>query len=166
VLKGESSEFPNQPLIQPLQSEEKIIEQLKKDSWSLELLPSRNLFNRLTGYIPALALILVIAVVAIFWLGGSEAPSRSDVLSPSTNTSWYFAVSGDSRDCGDLIMPKIARAIVDGSHNAPVDFYWHLGDLRAIYRVDCDMAKRANPQTKCAQEPPQGHKDLERTMHM
>ena len=21
--------------------------------------------------------------------------------------SWYFAVSGDSRDCGDLIMPKI-----------------------------------------------------------
>jgi hypothetical protein len=42
-------------------------------------------------------------------------------------------------------MPKIAQAIVDGRQNAPVDFYWHLGHLRAIYRVDCDMAKRANP---------------------
>jgi hypothetical protein len=145
-----------------LNAEEKIIEQLKSNNYNLDLLLSRSSFNRLTGYIPALALLLVIALGAIIWLGGSEPPPVSDGSSPSTNTSWYFAVSGDSRDCGDLIMPKIAQAIADGSQNAPVDFYWHLGDLRAIYRVDCDMAKRANPQIKCAQEPPAGHKDLEK----
>jgi hypothetical protein len=56
--------------------------------------------------------------------------------------SWYFTVSGDSRDCGDLIMPKIAQAIADHPTNPAVAFYWHLGDFRALYRVDCDYAKR------------------------
>jgi len=65
------------------------------------------------------------------------------------STSWYFAVSGDSRDCGDLIMPKIAQAIADNRKNAPVEFYWHLGDLRAIYRRDCDMAMREDPSFQC-----------------
>ena len=71
-------------------------------------------------------------------------------------TSWYFAVSGDSRDCGDLIMPKIAQAIADNRKNAPVEFYWHLGDLRAIYRRDCDMAMREDTSFKC---PPKFLKD-------
>jgi hypothetical protein len=44
--------------------------------------------------------------------------------------SWYFAVSGDSRDCGDLIMPKIARSIESLGPTTPVLFYWHLGDFR------------------------------------
>ena len=65
------------------------------------------------------------------------------------NKSWYFAVSGDSRDCGDLIMPKIAQHIADNRQNAPVEFYWHLGDLRALYRRDCDMAMRENPSFQC-----------------
>ena len=72
------------------------------------------------------------------------------------STSWYFAVSGDSRDCGDLIMPKIAQAIADNRKNAPVEFYWHLGDLRAIYRRDCDMAMREDPSFQC---PPKFLKD-------
>jgi hypothetical protein len=71
---------------------------------------------------------------------------------PPSKGSWYFAVSGDSRDCGDVIMPKIARAIANERKEAPVEFYWHLGDLRAIYRVDCDMAKRDDPSAKCAQD--------------
>lgn len=65
------------------------------------------------------------------------------------NKSWYFAVSGDSRDCGDLIMPKIAQHIADNRQNAPVEFYWHLGDLRALYRRDCDMAMRENSSFQC-----------------
>ena len=65
------------------------------------------------------------------------------------NTSWYFAVSGDSRDCGDLIMPRIAQAIADQASTATISFYWHLGDFRALYRVDCDIAKRNNPGFRC-----------------
>src|SRR2546430_12720908 len=47
---------------------------------------------------------------------------------------WTFAVSGDSRNCGDVVMPSIAAAAAN-NHAA---FYWHLGDLRAIYGVDED----------------------------
>jgi Calcineurin-like phosphoesterase len=50
--------------------------------------------------------------------------------------SWRFIVSGDSRNCGDVIMPAIAA---HSAQFAP-SFYWHLGDLRAIYKVDEDMA--------------------------
>ena len=49
--------------------------------------------------------------------------------------SWTFAVSGDSRNCGDFVMPAIA-AKVKAEKDA---FYWHLGDFRAIYDVDEDL---------------------------
>jgi Calcineurin-like phosphoesterase len=54
---------------------------------------------------------------------------------------WRFAVSGDSRNCGDIVMPAIARQ-VNGNQS---QFYWHLGDFRAIYDFDEDMQRR--PQT-------------------
>ncbi len=47
---------------------------------------------------------------------------------------WRFAVSGDSRNCGDIVMPAIANGV--RAENAA--FYWHLGDFRAIYRFDQD----------------------------
>lgn len=50
--------------------------------------------------------------------------------------SWHFIVSGDSRNCGDVVMPAIAA---HSAHFAP-SFYWHLGDLRAIYKEDEDLA--------------------------
>lgn len=50
--------------------------------------------------------------------------------------SWKFAVSGDSRNCGDIVMPAIARNV----HRSGAEFYWHLGDFRAIYEVDEDMS--------------------------
>src|SRR5580658_3918828 len=53
----------------------------------------------------------------------------------ASNTSWTFAVSGDSRDCGDVVMPAIAAGVQ--KHGA--QFYWHLGDLRKIYDFDEDM---------------------------
>jgi hypothetical protein len=49
---------------------------------------------------------------------------------------WKFAVSGDSRNCGDIVMPAIAA----GVHKSGAAFYWHLGDFRAIYRIDEDMS--------------------------
>ena len=59
--------------------------------------------------------------------------------------SWRFIVSGDSRNCGDLVMPTIAAH----SKQFEPKFYWHLGDLRAIYAIDEDMAAAAkvNGQT-------------------
>ncbi len=50
-------------------------------------------------------------------------------------SSWHFAVSGDSRTCGDVVMPSIAA----GARANQAVFYWHLGDLRAIYDFDEDF---------------------------
>lgn len=49
--------------------------------------------------------------------------------------AWRFAVSGDSRNCGDVVMPAIAK----GARKDGAAFYWHLGDLRKIYDMDEDM---------------------------
>jgi 3',5'-cyclic AMP phosphodiesterase CpdA len=52
---------------------------------------------------------------------------------------WKFAVSGDSRNCGDVVMPAIASGVL----RSGAAFYWHLGDFRAIYDFDEDMAPPA-----------------------
>src|SRR5579862_9762871 len=49
--------------------------------------------------------------------------------------TWSFAVSGDSRNCGDFVMPAIA-AKVKTENDA---FYWHLGDFRAMASADQDL---------------------------
>jgi hypothetical protein len=53
---------------------------------------------------------------------------------------WKFAVSGDSRNCGDIVMPAIARDVLKSG----AAFYWHLGDFRAIYERDEDMSPPAS----------------------
>ena len=66
-------------------------------------------------------------------------PAAAHGQSSGTNTDngaggkvWWFAVSGDSRNCGDVVMPAIAKQVrEDGA-----SFYWHLGDFRAIYDFD------------------------------
>jgi hypothetical protein len=62
--------------------------------------------------------------------------------------SWRFVVAGDSRNCGDVVMPAVAA----GVRAAEASFYWHLGDFRAIYDLDQDMlaarrARSAEPMT-------------------
>jgi len=59
---------------------------------------------------------------------------------PPPGGKWQFVVSGDSRNCGDVVMPATATR---SARYAPT-FYWHLGDLRAIYKIDEDMAAAAN----------------------
>ena len=63
------------------------------------------------------------------------------VAVPAAAESWKFAIAGDSRNCGDVVMPSIAAEVKGGG----AKFYWHLGDYRAIYKYDEDMAKAANP---------------------
>jgi Calcineurin-like phosphoesterase len=60
--------------------------------------------------------------------------------------SWKFAVSGDSRNCGDIVMPAIAGSV--GSSGAA--FYWHLGDYRAISNIDEDY-RRTHPKASISQ---------------
>jgi len=56
---------------------------------------------------------------------------------PAGDGSWHFVVAGDSRNCGDVVMPAIAQ----GAKNNDAKFYWHLGDYRAIYTFDEDMVQ-------------------------
>jgi hypothetical protein len=51
---------------------------------------------------------------------------------------WRFAVAGDSRNCGDVVMPAIAEDAI--RHH--VAFYWHMGDFRWMTEVDEDMAQQ------------------------
>src|SRR5260370_22391886 len=57
----------------------------------------------------------------------------------SSTPAFKFAISGDSRNCGDVVMPAIAA----GARRGGVDFYWHLGDFRAIYMFDEDLVPPA-----------------------
>ena len=92
--------------------------------------------------------ILLLAMAAVFlfvwWNRSAERAISSknsgsqaaQFVLPAPGT-WRFIVSGDSRNCGDVVMPAIA------THSAQrylPSFYWHLGDLRAIYKIDEDMA--------------------------
>jgi len=48
---------------------------------------------------------------------------------------WTFAVSGDSRNCGDFVMPAIAAKVKAENDT----FYWHLGDFRWMSQPDQDL---------------------------
>ncbi|HEY7790021.1 MAG TPA: metallophosphoesterase [Vicinamibacterales bacterium] len=65
-------------------------------------------------------------------------------LVPRAQTTFRFAVSGDSRDCGDVVMPEIAA----GAQQDGAAFYWHLGDFRKIYDFDEDMQHEVSRQGK------------------
>jgi Calcineurin-like phosphoesterase len=55
----------------------------------------------------------------------------------STGTgTWRFLASGDSRNCGDVVMPGIAETAKQNQ----VAFYWHLGDLRRTSGEGEDIA--------------------------
>ena len=81
----------------------------------------------------------------------AAGPARAQ--DPTPADTWYFAFSGDSRDCGDLIMPKIARDIESLRTATPVEFYWHLGDFRRLFGPDCDIVKRTHPDWDCKSRP-------------
>lgn len=69
-----------------------------------------------------------------------------------TSGQFSFAVSGDSRNCGDVVMPAIAA----GVSKSGASFYWHLGDFRALYNFDEDIQHQpehlANPLSISAYE--------------
>jgi len=86
----------------------------------------RPSFYRLTALLITLAFL-----TGLFFLHHISRVRAQD----DTSASWTFAASGDSRNCGDVVMPAIAAGVA--AHHAA--FYWHLGDLRKIYDFDEDM---------------------------
>jgi hypothetical protein len=99
-------------------------------------------------YRPAyLQTIVSVFVLVVFGITFCQLRKGGFPTSPAKDTSskiqvisvrpgeWRFIVSGDSRNCGDVVMPTIAA---QSSRYAP-SLYWHLGDLRAIYKTDEDM---------------------------
>ena len=89
----------------------------------------------------------VVSLMLLLLLSGSNiwaAKPAHDGAAPkslaqSPDATWTFAVSGDSRNCGDVVMPAIAA----GAREHHAAFYWHLGDFRWGSDIDQDMAHEA-----------------------
>ncbi len=74
------------------------------------------------------ALIMVFATAAIcVFVTNARAQGSATVM--------RFAASGDSRNCGDVVMPGIAAKVLAQKPS----FYWHLGDFRKISDFDDDI---------------------------
>lgn len=74
----------------------------------------------------------ILAISAVFLVAtiSSEGATRK-----SAKPDWTFAVSGDSRNCGDFVMPAIAAKVKAEKD----EFYWHLGDFRWMSQPDQDL---------------------------
>src|ERR1051326_6776073 len=80
--------------------------------------------------------LLAAAILAAFLLNAAMQPSekifsekkekKDTKYIPAREGTWRFIVSGDSRNCGDVVMPAIAA---DSLSKYQPSFYWHLGDL-------------------------------------
>lgn len=96
--------------------------------------------------------ILTLAMVALCTVSPTasraQTPGNTPAQRKSRTASWKFAVSGDSRNCGDVVMPAIAA----GVKTSGASFYWHLGDFRKISDIDEDIQHQpehlAKPLTK------------------
>ena len=64
------------------------------------------------------------------------AVTRTACAQETPSANWKFLASGDSRNCGDVVMPEIAETAKQNH----VAFYWHLGDLRLTSNFDEDIA--------------------------
>lgn len=84
------------------------------------------------------AVIGAAALLAVL-LAAAPAPHRRATARPDRPAGqWHFALSGDSRNCGDVVMPAIARSV----RSRQAAFYWHLGDFRKIYDFDEDIQQQ------------------------
>ena len=69
----------------------------------------------------------------------SRNPGKTSNFIPAAEGTWRFIVSGDSRNCGDVVMPAIAA---QGIERYQPSFYWHWV-IFVIYKVDEDMVAAA-----------------------
>ncbi|MFZ3331727.1 MAG: hypothetical protein WA197_13915 [Candidatus Acidiferrales bacterium] len=75
------------------------------------------------------------SVVFLAVLVFSGFPRAARAQNATNDAPWSFAVSGDSRNCGDVVMPAIAAGVLKDN----ASFYWHLGDFRKNSDFDEDI---------------------------
>jgi len=80
------------------------------------------------------------ALPLVVFLCSLLAGAQNKTAKPAPAAAWKFAVSGDSRNCGDVVMPTIAA----DARRQGVAFYWHLGDLRWLRNIDEDILRRSS----------------------
>jgi hypothetical protein len=97
-----------------------------------------------SGKFPFLLVFLIATCGLVFSqnTAGEKKPGKDK------DQPWNFVVSGDSRNCGDVVVPAIAA----GAQKNSAAFYWHLGDLRAIYAVDEDYQQAAEHRGKIVEK--------------
>jgi hypothetical protein len=79
----------------------------------------------------------MIAAMSVASIAAQNQPGHDQAATvpAKSETTWRFAVSGDSRNCGDVVVPAIAA----DAKKQDAAFYWHLGDFRWIADIDEDM---------------------------
>jgi hypothetical protein len=77
---------------------------------------------RRIAFVIAITILLALAIEPSF----AQQPSGGP---------WHFVASGDSRNCGDVVMPAIAET----AKKYQAAFFWHLGDLRWTANFDEDI---------------------------
>ncbi len=88
------------------------------------------------------SLLVVVATISL----AAAVSAQHQAAADGQASPWKFAVSGDSRNCGDIVMPAMAASVrSDGAA-----FYWHLGDYRAMSNFDEDY-RRTHPQASISQ---------------
>src|ERR1700758_3143085 len=93
--------------------------------------PGGSMKRRIGNLAPLLA-ILIFSAFPSAAFAQTSAPAQTGTNGEGT---WNFAVSGDSRNCGDVVMPAIAA----GAWKNNASFYWHLGDFRKNSDFDEDI---------------------------
>ena len=103
----------------------------------------KRLWNALAGNLSLLVFVLTVSCGCLCEneaaVGSLASRAPGQAVGGQPGESWRFVVSGDSRNCGDVVMPAVAA----GAKKDGAKFYWHLGDLRAIYDFDQDMKQVA-----------------------
>jgi len=82
--------------------------------------------------------ILLTAICVVVATPPTRAQTQIPAQAATPRTSaapWKFAVSGDSRNCGDVVMPAVAAAVTKSG----AVFFWHLGDFRKVSDFDEDI---------------------------
>ena len=92
----------------------------------------------------ALALLLAFVVATNSAALAQNTDQERSTPSSTKAESFSFAVSGDSRNCGDVVMPAIAARVKQSG----ASFYWHLGDFRVISNFDEDIQHQPEHLTK------------------
>jgi hypothetical protein len=125
-------------------------EQVKEQAKPLERALWRFVSLLLQIFVRLLIIGLIVAELgSLSNLLSQKNSGRESNLVPPKEGTWKFIVSGDSRNCGDIVMPTIAAQAIEKHQPS---FYWHLGDLRAIYKIDEDIvgaAQKAGQSLSC-----------------